>query len=609
MAPFIDHYAVLEIRFGASVDEIKNSWMQLVKQWQSKANSGDPIATERLQQIHEAYEVLSDPEKRIQYDIIYVVEKEAESEEASGSEERQNESFAASFMGTIVIATGLTLIGFVLWAAWNLGYGAWQYIFSADEPPVVVTVQPTATYTPIPTATYTPQPPSPTPSPIPTASPVPTDTPIPANIPTSTPLPTDTPIPTDTPVPTATSSPTYTATPIPTDTPTFTPTPTYTLTPSPVPTDTPTPMPPPTDTPVPTPTLASTPESTDSAIHSHLTIATPDCDSSGIDSAYLHNLKVGVRELINDARAAEGVPILLLAGSGVSQCHAEDMANNCFTSHWSTNGTKPHVRYATAGYENRVVEIIDGHNYCTQDVDTTDIATRIRNTATRLLDDPEHRQKLVDASNVSLDIGIAADEHRNLWLVIGLASDFIEFDDPPHIDNFEISIQGRIENGARISSTEGLWIEIYYDPLPVQLTRGQLARTTSCVELGEMEARLLRPGPNYIQRSFIIDKPACLNPHQSSSGIAPPGSIQGAAELSDHMDIQAANLVSRRHAGLLIVASEWQVSEDQDFSVTANLEEVLKRHGNGIYTAAIYALLDDERQIVAEYPMFVTGIE
>lgn len=317
---------------------------------------------------------------------------------------------------------------------------------------------------------------------------------------------------------------------------------------------------------------------------------------------------MGVRELINDARTAEGVPILLLAGSGVSQCHAEDMANNCFTSHWSINGTKPHVRYATAGYENRVVEIIDGHNYCTQDVDTTDIATRIRNTANRLLDDPEHRQKLVATSNVSLDIGIAADEHRNLWLVIGLASDFIEFDDPPHIDNFEISMQGRIENGARISSTEGLWIEIYYDPLPVPLTRGQLARTTSCVELGEMEARLLRPGPNYIQRSFIVDKPACLNPYQSASDIAPPGSIQGAAELSDHMDIQAANLVSRRHAGLLIVASEWQVSEDQDFSVTADLEEVIRRHGNGIYTTAIYALLDDEQQIVAEYPMFVTGM-
>ena len=376
-----------------------------------------------------------------------------------------------------------------------------------------------------------------------------------------------------------------------------------------MPTDTPTPTPHPTDTPVPTPILTPTPEPTDSAIHSHLTIATPDCDSSGINSAYLHNLKVGVGELINDARAAEGMPILLLAGSGVSQCHAEDMANNCFTSHWSTNGTKPHVRYTTAGYENRVIEIIDGHNYCTQDVDTTDIATRIRNTATRMLDDPEHRQKLVDASNVSLDIGIAADEHRNLWLVIGLVSDFIEFEEPPHINNFEISMKARIENGARISSTEGLWIEIYYDPLPVPLTRGQLARTTSCVELGEMEARLLRPGPNYIQRSFIVDKPACLNPYQSASGIAPPGSIQGAAELSDHMDIQAANLVSRRHAGLLIVASEWQVSEEQDFSVTADLEEVLKRHGNGIYTAAIYALLDDERQIVAEYPMFVTDLQ
>ena len=153
MAPntsFIDHYAVLEIQFGASADEIKKSWMRLVKQWQSKANSGDPVATERLQQIHEAYTVLSDPEKRIQYDILYVVENEAESEESSGSEELQNESFAASFMGAIVIVAALTLIGFVLWAAWNLGSGAWQAIFPTDEPPVIVTVQPTATYTLLP---------------------------------------------------------------------------------------------------------------------------------------------------------------------------------------------------------------------------------------------------------------------------------------------------------------------------------------------------------------------------------------------------------------------------------------------------------------------------
>ena len=89
--PFIDYYAVLEIQFGASTEEIRKAWMQLVKQWQSKANSGDSDATERLQQIHEAYEVLSDPSERAEYDHAYEYYKQHLEEERRRQEEAERQ--------------------------------------------------------------------------------------------------------------------------------------------------------------------------------------------------------------------------------------------------------------------------------------------------------------------------------------------------------------------------------------------------------------------------------------------------------------------------------------------------------------------------------------
>ena len=89
--PFPDFYAVLEIRFGASTEEIRKAWMRLVKQWQSKANSGDSDATERLQQIHEAYGVLSDPSERAEYDRAYEYYKQHLEEERRRDEDAERQ--------------------------------------------------------------------------------------------------------------------------------------------------------------------------------------------------------------------------------------------------------------------------------------------------------------------------------------------------------------------------------------------------------------------------------------------------------------------------------------------------------------------------------------
>ncbi len=65
---FIDYYQVLEIPKSATEADIKKSYRKLARKYHPDLNPNDESAKKKFQQINEANEVLSDPEKRKQYD-------------------------------------------------------------------------------------------------------------------------------------------------------------------------------------------------------------------------------------------------------------------------------------------------------------------------------------------------------------------------------------------------------------------------------------------------------------------------------------------------------------------------------------------------------------
>lgn len=104
---FIDYYKVLGLNKNASSDDIKKAYRKLARKYHPDLNPNNDTAKKQFQQINEANEVLSDPEKRKKYDQYGKDWKHAdEFEKAHQQQKKQNysqgnkEYFAHDFEGS-----------------------------------------------------------------------------------------------------------------------------------------------------------------------------------------------------------------------------------------------------------------------------------------------------------------------------------------------------------------------------------------------------------------------------------------------------------------------------------------------------------------------------
>ncbi|MEP6927716.1 MAG: J domain-containing protein [Ginsengibacter sp.] len=95
---FVDYYKTLGVAKNAAADEIKKAYRKLARKLHPDLNPNDKEAHKKFQQINEANEVLSDPEKRKQYDQYGKDWKHADQFEKA-KQQQGRQGFGGGFRG------------------------------------------------------------------------------------------------------------------------------------------------------------------------------------------------------------------------------------------------------------------------------------------------------------------------------------------------------------------------------------------------------------------------------------------------------------------------------------------------------------------------------
>ena len=95
-------YDTLGVAKNASQDEIKKSYRKLAREFHPDKNAGDKDAEERFKEVQTAYDVLSDAEKRKQYDRFGIAERTA----AARAQAARTSTSATSELSTSAIMFG-----------------------------------------------------------------------------------------------------------------------------------------------------------------------------------------------------------------------------------------------------------------------------------------------------------------------------------------------------------------------------------------------------------------------------------------------------------------------------------------------------------------------
>ena len=351
-----------------------------------------------------------------------------------------------------------------------------------------------------------------------------------------------------------------------------------------------------------------------------------------------YEYKAYMLELINAERQRAGVPPVTLGVNIAAQLHAEISLANCFSGHWGVDGLKPYMRYSLAGGYQTINENASGLDYCIKASDRyrplSSIEAEIRKMMDGWTDSPGHRRNILDKWHKRVNIGLAWDRYN----IVGyqhFEGDYVEFAQLPEITNRTLTISGRATNGLRFSSKEQLGLQIYYDPPPRSLTVGQIARTY-CYDSGVLiagvghflidvdlndvdlnEIGLSDIGLNdvglsdinltdvsfWVEDEFTTTYSPCPGPDDVPPGAPAPSSPQEARRFWQDAYAASENRIPQPITVQWITASKW-TARDTDFSVKANISELLSKYGPGVYSLVLWSEVGGDEVPISQYSIF-----
>ena len=313
-------------------------------------------------------------------------------------------------------------------------------------------------------------------------------------------------------------------------------------------------------------------------------------------------------ELINDERAKAGLNTVAAGDNIAAQLHAEIALANCFSGHWGIDGLKPYMRYSLAGGYQSNGENGLGLNYCIKASDgysaAGSIKTRIDEAMADWMNSSGHRRNILDPSHHKVNIGIAYDRY-NTAMYQHFEGDYVEYDRMPAIANGILSLSGATKNGAQFSEKGDLGVQVFYDPPPHELTRGQVARTY-CYDNGHQLASLRWPltdGYRWTTDTFSAMRQPCADPYDVPPDAPAPRSHNEAHQARQQAYNASQSPVSQTITVPWITASEWTAS-GKTFAVRADISQLLRRHGDGVYSLMIWGKIAGEDVVISQYSIF-----
>jgi len=174
--------------------------------------------------------------------------------------------------------------------------------------------------------------------------------------------------------------------------------------------------------------------------------------------------------LINSDRIQNGLSNVSLSSIDSGQQHADNMLTYQFFSHWDTNGYKPYMRYTLAGGQGSVAENVAWQHGS----GPFNVKEAIRGLEWQMMYNDSHaewghRNNILNSFHNKVSIGIAYDSN-NVYFVQDFENDYIEWSTMSVAENGEVTMNGTFQKGGLTAN----WTNIFYDPLPSNLTSEQL---------------------------------------------------------------------------------------------------------------------------------------